>query len=159
MTKLTWVFATALAVLSSAAALAAPGNAGPDGRNVRVAAAKPADSAADAAARKYFTDLPVQTQTGETVRFYTDVLKDRVVLVNFVFSNCKDACPLLIHKMVQVKNALGDRQLDVEVRRLQPLSLVLRRAGTEPLLPTLVEALGLLASAQGERVPVTAGGV
>ena len=61
-------------------------------------------------------------------------------------------------------NALGDRQLNVEVRRLEPLSLVLRRAGTEPLLPTLVEALGILATpggseAEGEGVPVTAGGV
>ena len=61
-------------------------------------------------------------------------------------------------------NALGDRQLDVEVRRLEPLSLVLRRAGTEPLLPTLVEALGILAhpgrsEAEGENAPVTAGGV
>ena len=57
-----------------------------------------------------------------------------------------------------LKNALGDKQLDVEVRRLQPLSLVLRRAGTEPLLPTLVEALRLLATASGETVRVAAGG-
>ena len=61
-------------------------------------------------------------------------------------------------------NALGDRQLDVEVRRLEPLSLVLRRAGTEPLLPTLIEALGILATpgrseAEGENEPVTVGGV
>ena len=60
-------------------------------------------------------------------------------------------------------NALADRQLDVEVRRLEPLSLVLRRAGAEPLLPTLVDALGILATpgraeAEGERTPVTAGG-
>ncbi|MDX1576856.1 MAG: transcription-repair coupling factor [Gemmatimonadota bacterium] len=58
-----------------------------------------------------------------------------------------------------LKNALTDRQLDVEVRRLQPLSLILRRAGTEPLLPTLVEALGLLASAGGEPMAATAGGL
>jgi len=61
-----------------------------------------------------------------------------------------DAAP----RLGLLKNALGDRQLDVEVRRLQPLSLVLRRAGPEPLLPTLVEALGLLAEAEGERVSV-----
>ncbi len=57
-----------------------------------------------------------------------------------------------------LKNALGDRQLDVEVRRLQPLSLVLRKAGAEPLLPTLVEALGLLAEAEGGRVTAATGG-
>ncbi|MDE2943571.1 MAG: transcription-repair coupling factor [Gemmatimonadota bacterium] len=61
-------------------------------------------------------------------------------------------------------NALADRQLYVEVRRLEPLSLVLRRAGTEPLLPMLVEALGILAApetagAKEMKVPATAGGV
>ncbi|MDE2719412.1 transcription-repair coupling factor [Candidatus Palauibacter polyketidifaciens] len=61
-------------------------------------------------------------------------------------------------------NALADRQLHVEVRRLEPLSLVLRRAGTEPLLPMLVEALGILAApgraeARETRTAVTAGGV
>jgi transcription-repair coupling factor (superfamily II helicase) len=66
----------------------------------------------------------------------------------------EDATP----QLVLLKNALGDKQLDVEVRRLQPLSLVLRRAGTEPLLPTLVEALRLLATASGETVRVAAGG-
>ncbi len=57
-----------------------------------------------------------------------------------------------------LRNAFADRQLDVEVRRLQPLSLVLKRAGPEPLLPTLLEALRLLARAGGEQVPVTARG-
>lgn len=61
-------------------------------------------------------------------------------------------------QLSSLKNTLGDRQLDVEVRRLQPLSLVLRRAGTEPLLPTLVDALRLLATASGEAVRVAAGG-
>lgn len=61
-------------------------------------------------------------------------------------------------------NALADRQLHVEVRRLEPLSLVLRRAGTEPLLPMLVDALGILAApgraeARETRTAVTAGGV
>ncbi len=61
-------------------------------------------------------------------------------------------------------NALADRQLHVEVRRLEPLSLVLRRAGTEPLLPMLVKALGILAQpgrteATERKTPVTVGGV
>ncbi|MCG8467364.1 MAG: transcription-repair coupling factor [Gemmatimonadetes bacterium] len=66
----------------------------------------------------------------------------------------EDASP----RLGLLKNALADRQLNVEVRRLQPLSLVLWRAGAEPLLPTLVEALGLLAEAEGDRVPAFAGG-
>jgi transcription-repair coupling factor (superfamily II helicase) len=52
--------------------------------------------------------------------------------------------------MKRLRNALTDRQVDVEVRRVQPLSLILRRAGPEPLLPTLARALELLGSGARE---------
>ncbi len=55
-------------------------------------------------------------------------------------------------RLAPLRDAMSDRQLDVEVRRPQPLSLVLRRAGAEPLLPTLVEALALLARSAAERL-------
>jgi len=58
--------------------------------------------------RKYFTDLPLLTQEGKTVRFYTDVLKDRVVLISFIYTTCKDACPLIMHKLSEIKNRLGE---------------------------------------------------
>ncbi len=58
------------------------------------------------AARNYFTDLPLLTQDGKEVRFFTDVLKDRVVLISFVYTQCKDACPLLTHKLTLVRDEL-----------------------------------------------------
>jgi len=61
-------------------------------------------------------------------------------------------------QMGLLRNAFAERQLDVEVRRLNPLSLVLKRAGAEPLLPTLIDALRLLARASGEPVRMTARG-
>jgi cytochrome oxidase Cu insertion factor (SCO1/SenC/PrrC family) len=63
----------------------------------------------DQQSRNFFTDLPLLTQDGDTVRFYTDVLKDRVVLINFIYTNCTDACPLQTYKLKQVKDAMGDR--------------------------------------------------
>jgi len=51
--------------------------------------------------RSYFTDLPYQTQEGETVRFFSDVLLGRTVLIGFIFTRCEDACPLLTAKMIQ----------------------------------------------------------
>ena len=36
--------------------------------------------------RSYFTDLPLTDQHGKQLRFYTDVLQDRVVLMNFIFT-------------------------------------------------------------------------
>jgi transcription-repair coupling factor (superfamily II helicase) len=48
-------------------------------------------------------------------------------------------------RMKLLRDAFHDRQLEVEVRRAQPLSLVLKQAGVEPVLPTLVDALSVLA--------------
>jgi len=62
----------------------------------------------EATTRNYFTDLPVQSQDGEWRRFYTDLLKDKTVVINFVYTNCLDACPLQTAKLVQVKESIGD---------------------------------------------------
>jgi cytochrome oxidase Cu insertion factor (SCO1/SenC/PrrC family) len=63
----------------------------------------------DQESRDYFTDLPLVNQDGKAVRFYTDVLKDRVVLINFIYTDCADTCPLMTYKLKQVKDAVGDR--------------------------------------------------
>ena len=38
-------------------------------------------------ARNFFTDTEVIDQNGKKMRFYSDVLKDRVVLISFIFTN------------------------------------------------------------------------
>jgi len=43
--------------------------------------------------REYFTDRKVITHEGEEKRFYTDVLRDRVVLISFFYTNCPTADP------------------------------------------------------------------
>lgn len=58
-------------------------------------------------AREYFTDLPVVTQDGEELRFFSDVLKDRVVLIGLFYLDCKEACPLTIQKLAEVQDLLG----------------------------------------------------
>ena len=50
-----------------------------------------------------------------------------------------------VPRLAVLKDAFADRQLHVEVRRPQPLSLVLRRGGAEPLMDTMIGALTLLA--------------
>jgi transcription-repair coupling factor (superfamily II helicase) len=56
----------------------------------------------------------------------------------------------VVPRMAALQGAFRDRQLEVEVRRAMPLSLVLRRYGAEPLADTLAEALDLL-SRRAER--------
>jgi len=60
----------------------------------------------EARAREYFTNLELINQDGETVRFFDDVLKDKVVVINFIFTNCKGACPLITHKLTLVRDGL-----------------------------------------------------
>ncbi len=57
-------------------------------------------------AREYFSNLELINQDGETVRFFDDVLKDKVVVINFIFTNCKGACPLITHKLTLVRDGL-----------------------------------------------------
>ena len=57
-------------------------------------------------AREYFTNLELVDQDGQTVRFFDDVLKDKVVVVNFIFTNCEGACPLMTHKLTLVRDKL-----------------------------------------------------
>lgn len=63
----------------------------------------------EAKAREYFTDLPVVDQNGQELRFYSDVLRGRTVLIDFIFTNCEDACPIATAKLNQLRNTLGER--------------------------------------------------
>jgi len=47
------------------------------------------------------------TQHGNRVRFYSDVLKGKVVLVSFVFTHCPDTCPMQTRKLAAVQALLG----------------------------------------------------
>ena len=57
-------------------------------------------------ARDYFSNVELTNQNGETVRFFDDVLKDKVVVINFIFTNCEGACPLITHKLTLVRDRL-----------------------------------------------------
>ena len=57
---------------------------------------------------EYFTNVPVITHEGKTVRFYDDLIKGKRVVFNFVYLSCKDICPLSTSRMAQVRQRLGD---------------------------------------------------
>jgi len=63
--------------------------------------------AAEEKARNYFSNLEVIDQDGETLRFYDDLLKDKVVVINFIFTNCQGACPLMTQNLTMVRDMLG----------------------------------------------------
>jgi len=59
-------------------------------------------------ARSYFTDLPVIAQDGKERRFFSDILKDKVVLIYMFFSNCENTCPVINQRLANVQDLLGD---------------------------------------------------
>lgn len=58
-------------------------------------------------ARQWFTDTVLVTQDDKPLRFYSDVLSDRVVVMNFIYTRCPGACPLITRQLNQVRQALG----------------------------------------------------
>lgn len=69
---------------------------------------KAATGAAASAAMKYFSDVELINQDGQKLRFYSDVLKDKVVVINTFFSTCTSVCPPMNRNLEKVQEALGD---------------------------------------------------
>lgn len=59
--------------------------------------------------REYFTDLPLLTQDGKPVRFYSDMLRGKVVLISFIYTSCTEVCPILMPNLARIQELLGDR--------------------------------------------------
>lgn len=59
--------------------------------------------------RRYLPNVPLVTHEGKKVLFYDDLIKNRIVTVNFFFSHCDEICPLVTRNLVKVQRILGDR--------------------------------------------------
>lgn len=60
-------------------------------------------------ARNYFTDVVLVNQDGEKMRFYSDVLKGKTVVISAFFTTCTSVCPPMNRNLEKVQEALGDR--------------------------------------------------
>jgi len=66
-------------------------------------------AAPDSPAHKYFTDVELITQNGQKVKFYSDLLQGKVVIINSFFATCQGSCLPLNQNLEKVQEALGDR--------------------------------------------------
>ena len=57
----------------------------------------------------YFPNTLLTDQDGRQVRFFDDLIKGKVVVINFIFTTCSDSCPLETARLRQVQQLLGDR--------------------------------------------------
>ncbi|HEY2496426.1 MAG TPA: SCO family protein [Candidatus Angelobacter sp.] len=56
----------------------------------------------------YFPNVPLTDQNGRTFHLYDDLLKGKTVVVNLIYTQCKDSCPLETARLIQVRQMLGD---------------------------------------------------
>lgn len=69
-------------------------------------AAKPAPQSP---AQTYFTDVVLVNQNGEKMRFYSDLLHGKVVVINSFFATCPGSCLPMERNLEKMQQALGDR--------------------------------------------------
>ncbi|HEX6284884.1 MAG TPA: SCO family protein, partial [Pyrinomonadaceae bacterium] len=60
-------------------------------------------------AEKYFTDIVLLNQDGEKMRFYSDLLQGKTVIINSFFASCQGSCLPITRNLQKVQEALGDR--------------------------------------------------
>ena len=60
-------------------------------------------------AQKYFTDTVLINQDGEKMRFYSDLLKGKTVIIDSFFATCQATCLPMNRNLEKVQEALGDR--------------------------------------------------
>ncbi|HKH50113.1 MAG TPA: SCO family protein [Thermoanaerobaculia bacterium] len=77
-----------------------------DGLAAPAAAAASSDSSPG---QSYFGEIPLVDQDGQTRRLYSDLLRGKVVVVDFMFTSCTGACPIMSTNFAKIQDWLGDR--------------------------------------------------
>ena len=57
----------------------------------------------------YFPNVELTNQDGKTFKFYDDLIKDKIVAVNFIYTQCGDSCPLETANLKRVYNLIKAR--------------------------------------------------
>ncbi len=57
----------------------------------------------------YFPNVVLTTQDGKQVKFYDDLLRNKMFAINLIYTHCTDICPLETAKLGQVYKLLQDR--------------------------------------------------
>jgi len=69
----------------------------------------PKPMTADGPSAARIPDVTLTTHEGTEVRFYQDLVKGKVVLINFMYATCTNSCPTFTANLVRVQRLFGDR--------------------------------------------------
>jgi protein SCO1/2 len=59
--------------------------------------------------QRYFPNLSLTTHEGRTVRFYDDLVKDKIVIFNMMYAKCEGICTPVTRNLVRLQKVLGNR--------------------------------------------------
>ena len=62
--------------------------------------------------RRSFPNLNLVSSAGQQLKFYDDLLKDKIVVLNFMYAACQGVCPTILANLLKVRKIL-----DREVKR------------------------------------------
>ena len=58
---------------------------------------------------RYFPNLVLTTHESRNVRFYDDLVKDKIVIFNMMYAKCDGICMPITRNLLKVQKLLGDR--------------------------------------------------
>lgn len=64
--------------------------------------------------RRYFPNFELLAHDGRKLKFYDDVLKDKIVLLNFMYADCQGVCPTITMNLKRVQKILR-REINHEI--------------------------------------------
>ena len=59
--------------------------------------------------QRYFPNLVLTSHEGRKLKFYDDMVKDKLVIFNMFYAKCEGICSPITRNLVRVQNILGDR--------------------------------------------------
>jgi len=70
---------------------------------------KVAESTREKLQKRYFPNFELTTHEGKKVHFYDDLIKDKIVVLNFMYVKCQGVCMPVTMNLKRVQSLLGDR--------------------------------------------------
>jgi protein SCO1/2 len=95
-----------------------PGKCPKCGMTLRFTPDKPkeeAPPAEPASTAMRIPDVRVQDQNGKSLKFYTDLVKGKVVAINFIFTTCTTICPPLTATFRRVQQQLAEQNSQAQL--------------------------------------------
>lgn len=103
------VLFTVAALLASLSPVRAQEPPAPHDHAGHGAPAAPQPEVAPSPAQGYFGDTLLFDQDGREVRFYSDLIRGKIVIMDFIFTRCAGPCPILSATFAKIQKHLGDR--------------------------------------------------